>query len=123
MYVSFHLSTPWFSNRRSCPCDLTEHHAIKTYWGMEVLLHALWTSALDRVEWSNSRPDSFIPREKDSGTHWMGSWVGRRAGLDTVVKKKFPAPAGTRTPAHQSVAQRYTTELDIDFIATNDGFS
>jgi len=26
--------------------------------------------------------------------------VGARAGLDTVVKKKFPAPPGTRTPDH-----------------------
>jgi hypothetical protein len=26
--------------------------------------------------------------------------VGPRAGLDTVEKKQFPAPAGTRTPDH-----------------------
>jgi hypothetical protein len=29
--------------------------------------------------------------------------VGPRAGLDTVVKRKFPAPPGTRTPNHQAL--------------------
>jgi hypothetical protein len=60
------------------------------------------------------------PRILDSGTRWRWvvsftprplctqgkcpwypldwRWVGPRAGLDTVVKRKFPAPAGTRTP-------------------------
>jgi len=29
--------------------------------------------------------------------------VGPRAGLDTVVKRKFPAPAGTRTSDHPAL--------------------
>jgi hypothetical protein len=34
-------------------------------------------------------------------THWIGGWVGPKAGLDAVVKRKtFPASAGTRTPDH-----------------------
>jgi hypothetical protein len=38
--------------------------------------------------------------------------VGLRASLDAVVKRKiFPAPAETRNPDHQPVAQSYTTEL------------
>jgi len=36
--------------------------------------------------------------------------VDAGAGLDTVVKRKFPAPAGNRN-SDQPVAQRYTTEL------------
>jgi hypothetical protein len=27
-----------------------------------------------------------------SRTHWIGGWVGPRAGLDAVVKRKFPSP-------------------------------
>jgi hypothetical protein len=46
--------------------------------------HSL-TSALDRGEWSASRPGPFTPRERDPGTHRIGGWVGSRAGLDAVV--------------------------------------
>jgi len=31
---------------------LIKLHAVKTYWGMNVKLHALLTSALDGDEWS-----------------------------------------------------------------------
>jgi hypothetical protein len=39
--------------------------------------------------------------------------VGRGSGSDTVVKRKFPAPAGTRTPDNQLVTYVYTTELSL----------
>jgi hypothetical protein len=45
---------------------------------------------------------------KSPSTHWKGSWVGPRAGLDAVAKKKKKKPisavAGNRTPALQSLA-------------------
>jgi hypothetical protein len=58
----------------------------------------------------------FTPRPlysegKNPGTHWIGSWVGPRAVLDAVVKKKIPIlrqESNTRTPIVQSVVQRYT---------------
>jgi hypothetical protein len=37
---------------------------MKAYWGMEVLLHAFLTSAVDVGEWSTSRPGRFTPRER-----------------------------------------------------------
>jgi hypothetical protein len=40
-------------------------------------------------EWSVSRPCRFIPRERARGTHWIGGWVGPRAGVDGVEKRKF----------------------------------
>jgi hypothetical protein len=32
--------------------------------------------------------------------HWIGGWVGPRAGLDVVVKRKNPAHAETQTLDH-----------------------
>jgi hypothetical protein len=69
------------------------------------------TSSLNEGEWSDSRPGLFTPTEKAHGTHWIGGWVGRRAGLEAVMKKKIPSPrreSNPRTPIIQPVAQRYT---------------
>jgi hypothetical protein len=30
--------------------------------------------------------------ERIPSTHWTGGWMYPRAGLDTVVKRKIPAP-------------------------------
>jgi hypothetical protein len=75
---------------------LTKHYAIKTYWGVEVQLHAFLTSAIDGGVWSASHPGRFTPKERAPCTHWIGG-LGPRAGVDTVAKKKFPAPVGNRT--------------------------
>jgi hypothetical protein len=56
-------------------------------------------------------PASLPPRERAPGTHWTGSWVGPRAVLDAVVKRKIPSAgreSNPRTPIVQPVAQRYT---------------
>jgi hypothetical protein len=69
---------------------LSKHHAMKTYWGSG--LHAFLTSALDGGEWSASWPSRFTPRERASGIHWIGGWMGPRAVLDAVVMRKIPSP-------------------------------
>jgi hypothetical protein len=43
---------------------LTKYHAMKTYWGVEVQLHAFLISALDGGEWSASRTGRFDPWER-----------------------------------------------------------
>jgi hypothetical protein len=72
--------------------------------------HSL-ASALDGCDWSVSRPGRFTPRERVPSTYWIGTWVGPRAVLDVMVKRKIPSPlreSKPRTPIVQPVAQHYT---------------
>jgi hypothetical protein len=72
--------------------------------------HSL-TSALDGGEWSASRPGRFTPRIGAPGTHWIRGWVGPRAVLDAVMKRKIsslPRESNPRTPIVQLVASHYT---------------
>jgi len=39
------------------------YHAMRTYWGVDVELHAFLTSALDGGEWSGSSPGRFTPEK------------------------------------------------------------
>jgi hypothetical protein len=62
---------------------------MKEYGGVDVLIHIFLTAALVRGEWSASRPCRFTPGERAPGTHWVWGWVGPRAGLNDVEKRKF----------------------------------
>jgi hypothetical protein len=62
---------------------------MKAYEGMEVESHIFLTSALVGSEWSVSRPGRFPIGEIVLGTHWIGAWMGPRAGLGDVEKRKF----------------------------------
>jgi hypothetical protein len=79
---------------------------MKKYGGMKVYFHAHLAVALQGGEWSASRPGRFTPGERANGTHWIGGWVGPRAGLDAVLKEKIPflAPTGNQIPIIQPVA-------------------
>jgi hypothetical protein len=49
------------------------------------------------------------PWKEPPGTHWIGGWVGPRAVLDAMVKRKIPSSrreSNSRTPIVQPVAQR-----------------
>jgi hypothetical protein len=99
---------------------------VKTYWGVEVQLHAFLTSARDGGEWSASRPGRFAPRERAPSTHYIGGWVDPRVVLDAVVKRKIPSPRrepNPKTPIVQPVAQHYTdwaiTALSLNKTNTN----
>jgi len=37
-------------------------------------------------------PDHFTPGERTHGTHRIGGWVGPKADLDGVAKRKNPCP-------------------------------
>jgi len=47
-------------------------------------MHSL-TSALAGDAWSASRTGRFTPTERVPIAHWIGGWVGPRAGRDAVV--------------------------------------
>jgi hypothetical protein len=64
------------------------HNTMKAYGGVDVQIHIFLISATAGGEWSASRPCRFIP-----GTHWIGGWVGPRAGLEDL--KKILDPTGT----------------------------
>jgi hypothetical protein len=62
---------------------------MNTYGGMDVQIHAFLTSALVGSEWPASRPGRFVFGERATGTHCTGGWVGLRAGLDDVERRKL----------------------------------
>jgi hypothetical protein len=69
---------------------------MKAYWGSGVWISPFLTSALDGGEWLVSLPGRVTPRKRAAGTHWIGGWVGARAGLDAVVK--IPSPYRNSNP-------------------------
>jgi len=60
---------------------------------MEAELHTFLISALDTGDLSAWRPGRFTSGKRASGILWTRGWVGPRAGLDTVVKRKNPFTA------------------------------
>jgi hypothetical protein len=62
---------------------------MKVYVGVDVYIHIFLTSALVGGEWSASLLGHFTPEEWAPGAHWIRGWVGPRAGLDDVEKRKF----------------------------------
>jgi hypothetical protein len=56
-------------------------------------MHIFLTSALAGDEMSASRSGRFISGERAPCNHFIGGWVGPRAGLYDMEKKKFlPLP-------------------------------
>lgn len=56
---------------------------------MEVYHHPFLTSALDRGEWSVSRPDRFTREERAAVPIELESWVVPRARVDVLEKMKL----------------------------------
>jgi hypothetical protein len=65
-----------------------------THMGSGGIAPPLLTSVLDGGEWSVSRPCRFNPGEGAPGTHWIGGWVGPKAGLEAVEETKNLALPG-----------------------------
>jgi hypothetical protein len=64
------------------------NYAMKACEELYVLIH-IFLDLSTIWRWSASRPCCFTPKGRAHGTHWIGSWVDPRAGLDDVEKKNF----------------------------------
>jgi hypothetical protein len=65
---------------------------------------------MGRVVSVTTRP-CFTPWKRTPGTHWTGSWVGSRAGLDTEDSGKILCPcrgSNPDRPVVQPVVRHYT---------------
>jgi hypothetical protein len=56
-------------------------------------------------EWSASHPGRFTPKERDPGTHWIGGWVGPRASLDVMSKRKITSSRQESKPDRPARSQ------------------
>jgi hypothetical protein len=74
---------------------------------VEVQRHAFLIAASEGGEWSASRTGDFIPRERTPDAHWIGGWLGPRAGLNAVEREKFPSPhrESNTNPDHPARSQ------------------
>jgi hypothetical protein len=71
---------------------MIKHYATKTWRSAGI--------ALDQSEWPASRTNRFNPGVRATGTHWIGGWVGLRAGLDDVENRNIlPLPAFEPRPS------------------------
>jgi hypothetical protein len=64
------------------------------YVGSGGIAPPLRTSSSDGGEWSASHPCQFISRKEVRGSHWIEGWMGPRAGVDSMKKRKSVASAG-----------------------------
>jgi hypothetical protein len=82
---------------------------MKANEGMDVQIHIFLTSALVGGEWSAP------------GSHWVGGWVGPRAGLDGMEKKKFWSLPGLKLqplscPACSQLLYRVPVPVPVQII-------
>jgi hypothetical protein len=76
-----------------------EHHAMKAYWGGGGGIAPRVLDLGTKWRWAVSFTHlSLYPRERAPGTHWIGGWVGPRAGLDKVVERKILIPCRDSNP-------------------------
>jgi hypothetical protein len=84
---------------------------MKTYCGSGDIAPRILDLGTRRRRVVSFTPRPLYPQGKSPWYHWIGGWVGPRAFLDTVVKRKIPSPrweSNPRTPIVQPAAQCYT---------------
>jgi len=92
----------------SYPWTLTEHHANKAYWGSGRITPRI----LDLDTWRRCG-QLHVPAP---GTHWIGGWIGPRAGLDAVVKTGIPSPCRDSNSRSSSPLTRLQGDRNINWL-------
>jgi hypothetical protein len=80
-------------------CLINESSRHGDVWRSGGIAAPLLISALDEDELSTSLPNRFNPRARAICTHWIGGWVGPRAGLDSVQHTIMYFPCQESNPA------------------------
>jgi len=88
-------------------------------WRSGGILHAFWNTALDGFEWSASRSGRFTFGERSLGSHWIGSWVGFRAGLNALSGGIIPNTYRESNPNHPACSLAATSTPDVSVIYLN----
>jgi hypothetical protein len=70
----------------------------------EGVVQTLLTLALDGVELLASLLTCFTPKERVLDSHWIEGWMGPRASLNAVTRRKIPASVRNQTPIVQPIA-------------------
>jgi hypothetical protein len=63
--------------------------------------------------WSASRLCHFTLGETDPSTHWIGGWVGPRAGLDAVKNREILLPPQAKISQTYKTSNNYITTFGI----------
>jgi hypothetical protein len=61
----------------------------------------------------NIVPWLLYPRERATGAHWIGSWVGPRASLDDLEKRTISCPCQDSNPGLLSPYPSYYTDYAV----------
>jgi hypothetical protein len=74
------------------PC-VTKHYATKTYGRVDAEIHVFLKLTLVGRKWWASISGRLTPEKRNALADWIGDWVGRRGGLNDVLRRKFlPRP-------------------------------
>jgi hypothetical protein len=93
------VSCKYTGQSKIAPVLLTEHHDM-VYWESGGTAPQILDLDTKLEASCQLHTPATLPPQKETlvPTGWIRSWEGPRAGLNMVEKRKFPAPAGTRTP-------------------------
>jgi hypothetical protein len=61
---------------------------MKAYWGSGCIAPSILHIGTRWGEWLASRPGRLTPGGRATATRWIGGWMGPRAGLDVVARRK-----------------------------------